>query len=347
MNKQYFDTTKNGVEVSKYTIENAKGMQAVLTDFGATVVDLLVPDRDGNMVDVSLGYDNVNSYDEETTYFGAIVGPYANRIADAKFELDGVEYKLDANNNENNLHSGFSTWAKQVWTVKEHTANKIVFTYNAKHLEQGFPGNMTCDVTYEITDNNELEISYYAVSDQKTTFNMTNHLYFNLNGCVSGDVLGQELMIKASHYTPVKSAKAIPTGENAPVEGTPFDFRVAKTIGRDIKVENDQLTYGLGYDHNFAIDKETDGMEKVAEAYAPESGIAMEVYTDCIGIQLYTGNFIEGQIGKRGHKHVKHEGFCLETQYFPNSINEPNFVRPITEANEPYETKTVYAFSVR
>ena len=345
--KQYFDTTKDGIEVSKYTIKNANGMQAVFTDFGATVVDLLVPDRDGNPVDVSLGYDNVNSYDEETTYFGAIVGPYANRIADAKFELDGVVYELDANNNENNLHSGYKTWAKQVWSVKEHTENKIVFSYSAKHLEQGFPGNSTCDVTYVLTDNNELEIYYHAVSDQKTTFNMTNHLYFNLNGCLSGDILEQELMIKASCFTPVKSAKAIPTGEKVSVEGTPFDFRVAKTIGRDINEEHEQLIFGLGYDHNFVIDKEADGVEKVATAYAPESGIVMDVYTDCIGIQLYTGNFMEGQIGKHGHKHARREGFCLETQYFPNSINEPNFVRPITEANVPYETKTVYAFGVR
>ncbi len=347
MSKQYFDTTKDGAEVSKYTIENANGMQAVLTDFGATVVDLLVPDRDGNMVDVSLGYEDVASYDRETTYFGAIVGPYANRIANAQFEIDGVVYKLDANDNENNLHSGYNTWAKKVWTVKEHSGNKIVFTYNAKHLEQGFPGNMTCDVTYEVTDNNELSIAYYAVSDQKTTMNMTNHAYFNLNGALSGDVLSHELMIKASHFTPVSSGKAIPTGEDAAVEGTPFDFRVAKEIGRDIHMDNEQLKFGTGYDHNFVIDKETDGMEKVAEAYAKESGIVMDVYTDCIGIQLYTGNFMEGQIGKHGHKHAMREGFCLETQYFPNSINEANFVRPIQEANVPYETKTVYAFSTR
>ena len=347
MNKQHFDTTQKGVEVSKYTIENAKGMQAVVTDFGATVIDLLVPDRDGNIVDISLGYDNVASYENETTYFGTTVGPYANRISDAKIEIDGVVYQLDANDNENNLHSGFSTWAKQVWTVKEHTENKIVFTYNAKDLEQGFPGNMICNLTYEVTENNEFAISYYVVSDKKTTINMTNHTYFNLNGWASGDVYSQELMIKASGYTPVKSSKEIPTGEVAPVEGTPFDFRVAKPIGRDINVENEQLTYGNGYDHNFAIDKETNGMEKVAEVYAPESGIVMDVLTDCIGIQLYTGNFIGGQIGKHGHKHENREGFCLETQYFPNSINEPNFVRPITEANVPYETKTVYAFRTK
>ncbi len=331
----------------KYTIGNSKGMQAVVAAYGATVIELLVPDRDGNLVDVALGYDNLESYEKETTYFGSTVGPYANRISDAKIEIDGVVYQLDVNDNENNLHSGFNTWAKKVWTVKEQTDNKVVFTYTAADLEQGFPGNITCDVTYEVTENNEFAISYYAVSDKKTTINMTNHTYFNLNGCVSGDTLGHELMIKASGYTPVKSSHAIPTGEVAPVEGTPFDFRVAKTIGRDIKVENEQLTYGNGYDHNFAIDKETDGMEKVAQAYAPESGIVMDVLTDCIGIQLYTGNFIAGQIGKNGHTHVKHEGFCLETQYFPNSINDANFVRPISEANVPYETKTVYAFRTK
>lgn len=347
MSKQQFGTTSKGLEVSKYTIGNSKGMQAVVTDFGATVVAILVPDRDGNMVDVALGYDSVTPYEQETTYFGSTVGPYANRISDSKIEIDGVVYQLDVNDNENNLHSGFNTWAKQVWSVKELTDSKVVFTYAAKDLEQGFPGNITCDVTYEVTENNELVIGYYAVSDKKTTINMTNHTYFNLNGCVSGDTLGHELQISASGYTPVKSSHAIPTGEVAPVEGTPFDFRVAKTIGRDIKEENEQLTFGNGYDHNFAIDKEAEGMEKVAEAYAPESGIVMDVLTDCIGIQLYTGNFITGQIGKNGHEHVKHEGFCLETQYFPNSINEPNFVRPISEANVPYETKTVYAFRTK
>lgn len=347
MSKQYFDTTSKGVEVSKYTIGNSKGMQVVATDFGATILSILVADRDGNMVDVALGYDKVTPYEQETTYFGSTVGPYANRISDSKIEIDGVVYQLDVNDNENNLHSGYNTWAKQVWGVKELTDNKVVFTYAAKDLEQGFPGNITCDLTYEVTENNELVIGYHAVSDKKTTINMTNHTYFNLNGYASGDTLGHELQIKASGYTPVKSSHAIPTGEVAPVEGTPFDFRVAKTIGRDIKAENEQLTFGNGYDHNFAIDKETDGVEKVASAYAPESGIVMDVLTDCIGIQLYAGNFITGQTGKNGHVHVKHEGFCLETQYFPNSINEPNFVRPVFDANEAYETKTIYAFSTK
>lgn len=334
--------------MNKYMIQNNKGMRVVLTDFGAAVVDLYVLGKDGP-INVSLSYDNPLSYEKETTYFGAIVAPYANRISDAKIEIDGNLYMLDANDNENTLHSGYSSLAKKQWEVKEYQGegdtNKIVFSYDAKDLEQGFPGNIHYEVTYVVTEENELVISYYAISDKKTLLNMTNHTYFNLNGAFSGSVEDHELWIKASHYTPVKSSKAIPTGEIAPVEGTPFDFRVAKPIGRDIKENHEQLVFGQGYDHNFAIDKEKEGMEKIATAYAPKTGIQMDVWTDCIGVQLYTGNFVGGQIGPDGYEYVKHAGFCLETQYFPNSANEVNFVRPIAEENVPYETETVYAFS--
>ncbi len=347
MDKIIFGKTINEEEACKYEIANKNGMKVVLTDFGAAVVELWVKDKNGNLRDVALGYGDVRSYEKETTYFGAIVGRYANRIMNAKIEIDGVTYELDANDNENSLHSGKHSMAKKVWTVKEQKANKIIFTYTSKDLEQGFPGTVVCDVTYELTEADELVISYHAVSDKKTTFNMTNHTYFNLNGHDAGDVLKHELMIKASAYTPVKNSKAIPTGEIATVEGTPFDFRVPKTIGRDISQDFEQLIYGGGYDHNFAIDKETDGVEKIATAYSPESGIQMDVWTDCIGVQLYTGNFLNGDAGKGGCSYGKRGGFCLETQYFPNSINEPNFVRPITEANVPYETKTIFAFGVR
>ena len=222
-----------------------------------------------------------------------------------------------------------------------------MFTYDAVDLEQGFPGNIHYEVTYELTEKNELSIAYYALSDKKTTINMTNHTYFNLAGALSGCIEDQELWIKASHYTPVIDAKAIPTGEIVPVENTPFDFRIAKPIGRDIHEDFDQLIFGLGYDHNFAIDKEVIGIEKIAEAYSPKTGIHMAVWTDCVGVQLYTGNFMEGEIGPNGHPYVKRGAFCLETQYFPNAINETNFVCPITEANVPYETKTIYAFSCK
>lgn len=342
-----FGKNNNGEEVLIYTLKNENGMKVRFLNLGATVYELFVPGKTGELVQVSAIYDNPLSYEKETTYFGAVVAPYANRISDAKFTIDGQEYVTDANNNENSLHSGVNGIAKKIWQVKEQTENKIVFTYDAKDLEQGFPGNIHYEVTYEVTEENELAISYYAISDKKTTINMTNHTYFNLAGAFSGSVENQELWLKASHYTPVKDAKAIPTGEIAPVEGTPFDFREAKTIGRDIKENFDQLIYGQGYDHNFAIDKETAGFEKIATAYAKETGIQMDVWTDCIGVQLYTGNFMEGQMGPDGHRYVKHGAFCLETQYFPNAINEINFVCPITEANVPYQTKTTYAFSVR
>ncbi len=348
MKKEVFGKNSIGQEVCKYSIENTKGMKVVLTDIGATVVELWVKDKDGKFRDVALGYDEVELYEKEGTYFGAIVAPYANRIAGAKIEIDGVEYALDANDNSvNTLHSGVNSMAKKVWKVKEWEVNKIVFTYNNKDLEQGFPGNSVCDVTYEVTEENQLAISYYAVSDKKTTFNMTNHLYFNLNGHDAGTILNHELRVKASGYTPMIDSKSIPTGEVAAVEGTPFDFRTPKEIGRDIEEDFPQLLYGQGYDHNFALDKETSGVEKIAESYSKESGIQMEVYTDCIGVQLYTGNFLNGDLGKGGHHYVRRGGFCLETQFFPNAINEPNFVKPIIEADVPYMTKTVYGFEVR
>ena len=342
-----FGKNSIGETVTIYTLENKRGMKVRFLDLGAAVYELFVPDKNGELVQVSAVYDNPISYEKQTTYFGAIVAPYANRIADAKFEIDGQIYETDANNNENSLHSGVNGIAKKIWTVKEQTETKIIFAYDGKDLEQGFPGNIHYEVTYEVTDENELSISYYALSDKKTAINMTNHTYFNLAGAMSGSVENHELWINASHYTPVKDAKAIPTGEIAPVEGTPFDFRETKAIGRDIKQEFDQLIFGQGYDHNFAIDKAVDGVEKIATVYAKESGIEMSVWTDCIGVQLYTGNFMEGELGPNGYYYKKHGAFCLETQYFPNSINENNFVRPITEANVPYETKTIYAFATR
>ena len=340
-----FGKIANGEEVKTYILQNENGMKVSFIDLGAAVHEIFVPDRNGELVQVSAIYDNPGLYESQTTYFGAVVAPYANRIADAKFEIDGEVYQVDANNNENSLHSGYNTLAKKIWQVKEQTESRIIFTYDAKDLEQGFPGNIHYEVTYEVTDKNELAISYYALSDKKTTINMTNHTYFNLAGALSGSIEDHMLWIKASHYTPVKDAKAIPTGEIAPVDGTPFDFRVEKTIGKEINADFDQLIYGLGYDHNFAIDKDSLGVEKIATAYSEETGIQMEVWTDCIGVQLYTGNFMEGEEGPDGHKYVKRGAFCLETQYFPNAINETNFVCPITEANVPYETKTIYAFA--
>ncbi len=345
MDKTLFGKTSWGEETYKYTIENSKGMKIVFTDMGASIVEIWVKDRAGNLRDVALGYDDVQQYEKEGTYFGAIVGRYANRIAGAKFQIDGDEYHLDANDNENNLHSGKNGMARKVWDVAEHSDKRIVFT--CVTTEDGFPGTATCKVTYEVTEENELSISYVGSCDKKSPFNMTNHAYFNLNGHDAGNILKHELMIKASGFTPVKDNKAIPTGDIKDVANTPFDFRVTKPIGRDIDEEFEQLIFGQGYDHNFAIDRESEDVEKIAEVYSVDSGIGMEVYTDCIGVQLYTGNFLDKDLGKGGHNYERRAGFCLETQFFPNSINDPNFVRPITEAGQEYKTQTIYKFTVK
>ena len=345
--KILFGKNSKGEDVYKYCISNEAGMKAEFIDFGASVTSIQVFDKESKSRDVILSYDNVERYEKGMTYFGAVVAPYANRIADAKFEIDGVCYELDANNYENNLHSGRNGLSKKIWQVAEQTENKIVFTYDVKDMEFGFPGNVTYKVTYEVTEKNELEISYYARTDKKTTINMTNHAYFNLNGTTSGSIEKHMLWIKANAFTAIKDAKAIPTGENVLVEGTPFDFRVEKEIGRDIDDDFEQLKYGWGYDHNFALAKETAGLEKIATVCGDLSGIQMDVWTDCIGVQLYTGSCVGGDLGPNGHRYVDRAGLCLETQYFPNAINEPKFVKPITNAGCEYRSKTVYAFSIR
>ena len=251
---------------------------------------------------------------------------------------------MDINNGPNNLHSGCNGLAKKIWKVTEHTNEKIVFAFQVKDMEFGFPGNVEYQVSYEVTADRELVISYLALPDKKTAINITNHTYFNLNGATTGSVEKHTLWIKADAFTPVRDANAIPTGEDMPVEGTPFDFRVAKEIGRDIENDFEQLNFGQGYDHNFVLAKETDGLEKIATVWGDISGIQMDVWTDCIGVQLYTGNFLNGDLGPDGHHYVRRGGLCLETQYYPNSINEPNFVTPVTEAGCKYESKTIYAF---
>ncbi|MBR2044571.1 MAG: galactose mutarotase [Agathobacter sp.] len=342
--KYAFGKNKNGEEVSKYVIGNGCDMQVTFTDLGAAVTSILLRDKKGEEYEVALSYDDPLLYESETTYFGAVVAPYANRIAEGKFEIDGVSYELDINNGPNNLHSGCNGLAKKIWKVTEHTNEKIVFAFQVKDMEFGFPGNVEYQVSYEVTADRELVISYLALPDKKTAINITNHTYFNLNGATTGSVEKHTLWIKADAFTPVRDANAIPTGEDMPVEGTPFDFRVAKEIGRDIENDFEQLNFGQGYDHNFVLAKETDGLEKIATVWGDISGIQMDVWTDCIGVQLYTGNFLNGDLGPDGHHYVRRGGLCLETQYYPNSINEPNFVTPVTEAGCKYESKTIYAF---
>ncbi len=347
MKKESFGTSKQGEAVSVYEIVNQSGSKVRITDYGAALVSIIVPDKNGTMQDVLLGYDNVTGYENNTCYFGAVIGRNGNRIANAQVTINGTVYQLDQNDNENNLHSGVKGMDAMLWKVKDHTDNSITLACTSADAEQGFPGNMDAQITYVLTDSNTLELSYEAVSDQDTVANFTNHAYFNLAGHASGDVLRQHMMIRASHFTPVKDAKAIPTGEIAPVAGTPMDFTKSKTIGEDMRADDSQVNYGGGFDHNFVLDKSEKGaFELAAEAYSPETGIVMKTYTDLPGMQFYSGNFITKQDGKQGAVYDKRHGFCLETQYFPNAVNEPGFDAPFLKAGEVYKTKTSYQFGI-
>lgn len=346
MEKRSFGRTSSGREAALYTIANSRGMRAEITDYGASLVSLFVPDKSGAPVDVVLGYEDAASYENGRGYLGATIGRNGNRIANACLEIDGVSYPLEANDSENNLHSGSKGTSARFWELQSCEDNRIVLTIEDADLEQGYPGNAKMTVTYEVTEDNGLAIRYEASADKKTVFNLTNHSYFNLSGQETGDILDCTLMIKASHYTPVKDKKAIPTGEIASVEGTPFDFREAKPIGRDIRADHIQLTYGNGYDHNFALDRAGDGLESVATVYSPKTGIQMEVITDCVGMQLYTANGVGGQKGKGGVVYQRNAALCLETQFFPNAVNEPNFASPLIDAGTTYRSETVYRFSV-
>lgn len=347
MTKESFGTSRRGEAVFVYTLENKSGAKVRVTDYGAALVSVVVPDKDGNMLDVLLGYDNVTGYEDNTCYFGAAIGRNANRIANARIEIDGTVYELDQNDNENNLHSGNKGIDTLVWEVKEQAENTITLVTKSAHLEQGFPGNMDIEVCYTLTEDNTVEISYKAVSDQDTVANFTNHSYFNLSGHASGDVLDQELCIYASNFTPVKDAKAIPTGEVLPVKGTPFDFTESKPIGRDIGSDHIQMIYGGGYDHNYILDKKNaEDFVCMAKAYSPATGITLEAFTDCIGVQFYSGNFITEQQGKQGATYQKRQGFCLESQFYPNAVNEERFPSPYLKAGDTYTSKTSYRFSV-
>ena len=344
---QKFGITKDGSKPYLYKMKNDAGMEVQVSDFGATLVNVTVLDQDKNPVEVVLGYEDAAGYENGTAAIGAIVGRNANRIGGACVTINGIDYKLAENDGKNNLHSGPDVYQKRMWRVVENGDDHVTFLLHSPDGDQGYPGALDMKVTYTLDEENGLTIHYEAVPDQDTVINMTNHSYFNLNGHASGSVYTHTLQINAEHYTPVKDSKAIPTGEIAPVEGTPFDFTEAKPIGRDIEANDTQLHYGSGYDHNFAIDKTAPGEEKVATAYSPESGIQMEVYTDCVGIQLYTANFIVGQEGKGGVKYNNRDAFCLETQFYPNSINETNFSTPVTKAGDTYHTETDYKFSVK
>jgi len=333
--------TAKGQTAHLYELEGEGGLRAQLTDYGATLVALFVKDKNGVERDVVCGYDSATDYERENCFFGATVGRNANRIANSKVTISGVTYDLEVNDNENNLHSGSNGLGDRMWQVKEQSKNAITFTILDEAFSDDFPGNLTMDVTYTLTADNTVEIHYVGSSDADTVCNFTNHSYFNLNGHDSGTVHGHKLLMNAANFTPIPDGKAIPTGEIAPVAGTPLDFTEEKTIGRDINADYDQLVFVNGYDHNFVIDEDA---EFVARVTGEESGIVMVMKTDLPGVQLYTGNWIGGQVGKGGATYVKQGALCLESQYFPNAANQEGFASPILLAGEVYDTTTVYQF---
>jgi aldose 1-epimerase len=345
-----FGETPEGIPVELYTLTNAHGLEVRAMTYGGVILSLKVPDRDGNLGDVVLGYDTLEGYLKVSPYFGAIIGRYGNRIANARFTLDGEDYSLAANNGPNALHGGVRGFDKVIWRAEPFKSDEgvgVVFAYTSPDGEEGYPGTLEARVTYTLTDANELVFSYHAITDEATPVNLTQHTYFNLAGDGSGDILGHELMLNASRYTPVDST-LIPTGEIVAVAGTPFDFTTSTAIGAHIDAEDEQIGFGGGYDHNYVLDRgDGEEMTLAARVYEPTTGRVMEVTTSEPGVQFYSGNFLDGTItGKGGHVYEQRSGFCLETQHYPDSPNQPDFPSTVLRPGEQYRSRTVYRFSV-
>ncbi|MCV6606047.1 MAG: galactose mutarotase, partial [Porticoccaceae bacterium] len=341
----------DGREVMLTTLSNNAGTRVAIMDLGATIVELQTADRDGNLADITLGFDNPGQYLTDSPYFGAIVGRYANRIKEGKFSLDGKEYSLAINNGPNALHGGLVGFDKRLWqseTASSESEASVTFSLVSEDGDEGYPGTLNVQVIYTLDDNNQLRVDYLATTDKTTVVNLSQHAYFNLDGHDSGAITDHELLLNASHYTPVDST-LIPTGDIATVTNTPMDFREAKAIGRDIGVEHEQLEFGKGYDHNWVLDKTTDEtLQLAASVYAPESGRTLVITTDQPGVQFYAGNFLDGSItGKGGAVYRHRNGFCLETQHYPDSPNQPNFPSTVLKPGEQYKTSTVFEFGVR
>jgi aldose 1-epimerase len=341
-----YGKTKSGTPLTLYTLTNAHGVEATITNYGGIVVSLKTPDRKGAMGDVVLGFDSVDPYLGTHPNFGVLVGRYGNRIGKAKFSIDGKEYTLTKNNGENSLHGGPKGFGQQVWTAKEVTRKDgpaLELTYVSKDMEEGFPGTLTATVVYTLTNDNALKIEYKATTDKPTVVNLTNHSYFNLAG--GGDILNHQLMLAADKFTPV-DAGLIPTGELKPVDGTPFDFRKPTAIGARINAADEQIKVGGGYDHNFVLNGgQTATPRLIGRVTEPTTGRWMEIHTTEPGVQFYTGNFLDGTIkGKGGKTYAKRSGFCLETQHFPDSPNKPAFPSTLLKPGATYQTTTIYKF---
>ncbi len=340
--KRIFGVSKKGKEVALFHLENESGAYVAIMEYGWRIHKLRVPDRDGKLRDVVLGYDTFAEYEADKTSQGAAVGRHANRIAEASFVINDVTYPVEVNDGKNHLHGGAVGFSFRHWEGRAGQ-DSVTFRKLFPHMEGGYPGNLAVAITYVWTKDNCLEIIYEALSDADTVFNVTNHSYFNLDGWCSDSVLNQELTIFAETMTE-NNAECIPTGVILPVEGTPFDFRTPKAIGKDIETDCVQLKNGKGYDHNFILDG--DGMKKAAQLYSKESGILMTCYTDQPGIQIYTSNMTDF-VGKSGKAHKPRCSVCLETQHFPNATNIKEFPSVVIRKNEPFTTQTNYEFQVK
>lgn len=343
MQTRSFGKNTKGENATLYTFKNENGMVMEVSDFGACLYSLWIPDKDGNLRDVVLGYDDPIGYEGPSrTFFGVTVGRNANRIAGGRFELNGKTYQLDQNQKGNNLHSGWDFYSFRVWQVKETTENSITFALHSPDGDQGYPGAVDIEVTYTLTEDNSVQIDYYALPEEDTIINLTNHSFFNLNGHASGSILKQKVWVDADAFTPT-DAKLIPTGEIASVEGTPMDFRMKKEVGRDIKEDYEALLFGRGYDHNWCLNNRGK-FAKVVEMSSDESGITMEGYTDLPGVHIYTGNYLKEELGKEGIAYNQYQAMCFETQVYPDAIHHAHFPSSICKKGEEYKTRTVYKF---
>ncbi len=342
--RKLFGTMPDGRPVEEVTLRGPKISCSVIT-YGASLRTLLVPDRNGNPVDVLLGMDTLEGYRQQQKYLGAIVGRFANRIGGARFTLDGKEYVLEANDGPNQLHGSTTGYWTKVWTIAELTENAVLLTLDSPDMDAGYPGNLAVQVRYTVLEDG-LEIKYHAETDKKTLCNLTNHAYFNLNGHASGAITDHIIQLNADYYTPT-DPRSIPTGEIAPVAGTPMDLRTPRKIGDGIDDPFEQLSWAGGWDNNFVLNQGEEKMHSAAKVWSPESGIAMEVLTDQPGLQFYAGNYMEDcPVGKDNTPYGKRCGFCLETQVFPDAPNHPNFPSAVITPDKPYDTETVYQFGI-
>ncbi len=347
-----FGKTSDGAAISKFVLTNKKGVEAVVISYGATLVSLQVPDRNGKAGDVVLGYDTLDGYEQGKSFFGATIGRYGNRIAKGEFSLDGKTYHLPTNDGPNSLHGGVRGFNKRVWTGVDHSradAQVLELSYTSVDGEEGYPGTLKVKVTYTLpAETNELRIDYWATTDKDTVVNLTNHSYFNLSGDPTKEIVNHQLLLRAPKFTPV-DATLIPTGELRPVNGTPFDFTKSTAIGARINNDDEQLKFGKGYDHNWVLERsEKGGLQLAAEVFEPTSGRVLQVLTTEPGIQFYTGNFLDGTAkGKGGIAYAHRTALCLETQHFPDSPNHPKFPSTELKPGATYKTSTVLKFSTR